>query len=90
LEKYYEAEYPSLSEISRETTWIRNLMKELGHEQTVATVVNQDNTCPISWAKGIGNFRKNKHVDIKIHLVRELIKQVVIDDAFVPVDRHDG
>jgi hypothetical protein len=65
-------------------TWVRNLMNELGHEQTSATPISQDNTGSISWAKGVGNFRKNKHVDIKIHHVRELIRKKMVKVPFVP------
>jgi hypothetical protein len=40
--------YTSLLEAGREVTWVRNLMNELGHEQTNANPISQDNTGSVS------------------------------------------
>jgi hypothetical protein len=79
-----EAEYMSASEIAREITWLRYLLKELGYEQNDPTAICQDNTGAIGWIQGTGQFRRNKHIDIRIHHIRELCENKTIETRFVP------
>lgn len=79
-----EAEYVSLSEIAREITWLRNLLSEFGVAQRLPTVITQDNTGAIDWSSDIGQFKKNKHIDIRLHHVRNLIRSNTITLQQVP------
>jgi hypothetical protein len=70
-----EAEYASLSETSKEIMWLRGLCKALGHNQNGGTMIMQDITGSLSWANGIANFGRSKHVAIKLHHVQHLVHQ---------------
>ena len=74
-----EAEYVSLSECSREITWIRNLCSELGHSQENATKIFDDNTGAITWAMDISNFKRNKHIDLRLHHMRDLVEKNILN-----------
>ncbi len=74
----------SLSEVGREITCMRNLRKELKYEQANGTEVTQDNIGAVDWASGDGQFRKNKHVDIRLHHERDLVQGNAIKIISVP------
>lgn len=77
-----EAEYVSLSEVGREVTWLRELLAELKVVQKSATTVYQDDTGSMDWTSDTGHFRKNEHIDVRFHHVRDLVKQSIIDMQF--------
>jgi hypothetical protein len=79
-----EAEHINVSDLAREISWLRNLLGELGYVQKYPTVFNQDNTGCIRWAQGDGSFRRSKHIDIRIHHIRDLEKNGVVKTYFVP------
>lgn len=68
-----EAEYIALWETGREVIWLRNLEKELVQQQN-ATIVHMDNTSSMKLAESDAYRRRSKHIDIRYHKVRELIK----------------
>lgn len=66
------AESISLSEIGRELPWFTNLVTDLGERQEDATVITQDNTSSIHWTSDIGQFERNKQIDIRLRHIRDL------------------
>jgi hypothetical protein len=82
-----EAEYVSCSDLAREITWLRSLMEELGYRQDLPTVICQENTGAIGWVQGQGDFKRSKHIDIRVHHIRELEKSGTTLTRFVPT--HD-
>ena len=78
-----EAEYLSLFEVSKEIVWLRQLLKDMGHEQTNATVVYEDNQSCIEWTKDTYS-RRTRHIDIKYHYTRSLTKNNVIHLEYCP------
>jgi hypothetical protein len=79
-----EADYASLSEASREVTWIRNLSESLGHKQKTPTLISQDNVGSIGWTNGIGKFVCSKHIDLRMHHIQILVQDKVIAPVQVP------
>ena len=69
-----EAEYMSMSAACRELVWLRSLLKELGFPQQHPTKLYVDNKPAIALAKDPVQHKRNKHIDIRHHYVRELIK----------------
>ncbi|MBW0535826.1 hypothetical protein O181_075541, partial [Austropuccinia psidii MF-1] len=73
-----EAEYKSLSDAAKETTWLINLINEI---QLTASpldpVLLNDNKGAIDLALNEANHSgfKTKHMDIKFHFIRELLKK---------------
>ena len=46
-----QAEYQALCDAARETCWLRQLLNELGHEQSSPTILYEDNQGCIAIAK---------------------------------------
>jgi len=67
-----EAEYYSLSECSKHCVWYLNLLNELNTNLTNIEI-NVDNKAAIYNAKNHSINPKTKHMDIRVHYIRELI-----------------
>lgn len=69
-----EAEYYSLSECSKQCIWYLNLLKELNFN--INTIdINVDNKAAIFISENNLINQKVKHIDIRYHYIRELIKE---------------
>ena len=78
-----EAEYVALFHCSTEVIFLRRLMEELGFKQN-PTVIFQDNQSTIHWAHGRDNFHRTKHMDIKLHYIRQLVSDATIEVVYLP------
>ncbi|OWY97683.1 hypothetical protein PHMEG_00031731, partial [Phytophthora megakarya] len=78
-----EAEYIVLGQCTQEVLWTRTMLKDLGHEQGVATQVLEDNQGAIALASNAGYNARTKHVDIKHHFIRENVSRDMIDVNYV-------
>ena len=74
-----EAEYMSLSSACRELVWLRAVLAELGVVYNVGVTLYNDNAAAIALAKNPVQHRRNKHIDIKHHYIRELIENKVVE-----------
>lgn len=68
------AEYIAVSEAAREAAWLRTLLGELGLEQPKATIVHCDNQGAMFLAKNPSTHTRTKHIDIRHHIIREMIE----------------
>lgn len=78
-----EAEYNSLSETAREVIWLRHLLADLGHEQSGPTVIYEDNQQTIVWAQDPKHHGRNKHLDVKLHYIREQVARKTLAVEYV-------
>ena len=69
-----EAEYITLSEVAQEACWLQSLYKELGYEQKHPTEIQSDNKGAIAMAKNPQFHQQAKHIKIKWHSIRQMIK----------------
>ncbi len=74
-----EAEYVALSEASREAIWLRHLYGELGFIQKEPIILLGDNDRSVSMTKNPQFHKRTKHVDIRWHWVRDLVKDGLIN-----------
>ena len=82
-----EAEYIALSESAKELLWILQLAKDMELHQNNPVQVFEDNQATIKVAEcEKSNFRM-KHLDIKYHKVRELIKEKTIQLHHCPSEQ---
>ena len=72
-----EAEYVAMFHSVTEAVFLKRLLEQLGFDQDPIPVF-QDNTSTIQWAQGKENFHRVKHLSVKYHYVRELLKERVI------------
>jgi hypothetical protein len=69
-----EAEYVGATEAVKETMWLRHLLDDIGLTQHGATVVHEDNAACIKMASNKVVSGRNKHMEIKMHFVRERLE----------------
>jgi hypothetical protein len=81
-----EAEYVALSLASQECVWLRNLLLDIGFEQSNATVLYEDNQGAIELARNPKHRGRSKHIDIRYHFVRELLQRNVISVVYCPTN----
>ena len=78
-----EAEYVAASEAGKHAVLLRDLMAELGHSPNKSTQINCDNQGAIKVAMNPGQHTRTKHIDIRYHLIRELIETQVINLVYI-------
>ena len=79
-----EAEYVALSYATQEAVWLRQLMKDVGRDVTLPTVIYEDNNGAIDLSRNAKYHNRTKHIDINHHFVRERVKSKEIDVVHCP------
>ena len=77
-----EAEYMSLSDTSRQLVWIRSLFTELGISLAPIPLCG-DNQGSIFLASNPVQEKRIKHIDLRYHYIREVIRQKQIELLFI-------
>ncbi|KAH9762156.1 hypothetical protein KPL70_000706 [Citrus sinensis] len=80
-----EAEYTAATEAVKEALWLRGLITELGMKQE-AVEVHCDSSSAIYLSKNPAHHEKTKHIDIKLHFIRNVISKGVISMVKVHTD----
>ena len=78
-----EAEYYALSDACKETTHISNLLSEM-MDVTLPIPVMIDNVGAGYMAEKAINNKRTKHMDIRFHWIRNLIKEKHVELFHVP------
>jgi hypothetical protein len=78
-----QAEYRAACDAVCDIVWLRQLHKELGHEQLRPTVVFEDNHGCISMTENNRTDPRTKHIDVKYHYTREQVAKKVV--KFAPI-----
>ena len=67
-----EAEYAALTEAIKEGLWLRGFVSELGFEPKTVEI-NCDSQSAIHLSKNSVFHERTKHIDVKLHFVRDVI-----------------
>ncbi|KAG5884920.1 hypothetical protein JTB14_034118 [Gonioctena quinquepunctata] len=79
-----EAEYVALSNAVSEACWLRYLLHDFEiYSDYVCVMIFEDNQSAIKVGKNPEYHKRLKHVDIKIHFVRDKIKEGIVDVKYV-------
>jgi len=78
-----ESEYVAISEAAKEAIWLRGILEELGSRQP-QTSLHGDNQRSIHLASRPAVHIRTKHIDIRHHLIRELIERRIVKLDYVP------
>jgi hypothetical protein len=81
-----EAEYKALSDLGRELAWLANLINELDVEvvtQGIEVAVDNRAAIDLANSEASQNSFRTKHMDIRLHFVRELIQAALIKLHYV-------
>jgi hypothetical protein len=69
-----ESEFVALYEAACEIQFLRGILCELGFSQLEPTVLFEDNVSAIHMVHGRGKHHKRRHINVKYHYTRELVK----------------
>jgi hypothetical protein len=81
-----EAEYISASSAGRDIIWMRTLMKEIGHDISTPSPLMVDNQSALKVLRNPELHGRMKHIDIKMHWIRDAIKRGDITVHFLPTN----
>ncbi len=73
-----EAEYMAISAAVQEVLFLRQLTTNLDHTHVRPTRILEDNTGCIVLATNPLTIRKTKHIDIRYHFIREVVKSKAV------------
>ncbi len=81
-----EAEYMALAAAAQEICFLRQLLKSLGMEIKKATEMMEDNKGCVALASNAMTTNKTKHINIRFHFVRDLVKDGTIALTWCPTE----
>ena len=79
-----EAEYIGMFEASKLIMWLRQLLCELGVIMTQPTILYEENKSAIHIALNGNDKGRTKHMDVRYHYIRELVKEGAITVEYMP------
>ena len=82
-----EAEYQACVHTGKEAIWFRSFLTELGYQLNGPTLLRLDNRSAMAVANNPEHHSCMKHVDIKLHWIREKVRKHQIHLEFVST--HD-
>ncbi|GJW43304.1 ribonuclease H-like domain-containing protein [Tanacetum coccineum] len=84
-----EAEYRGVANAVAETSWIRNLLRELHTPLSTATLVYCDNVSAVYMSANPEQHQRTKHIEIDIHFVRDKVAAGTFPDDTKLITVHD-
>jgi ATP-binding cassette subfamily B (MDR/TAP) protein 1 len=84
-----EAEYVAVTEASKELIWLQGLLIELGFKQEM-NVLHSDSQSAIHLAKNSAFHSRTKHIDLRYHFIRSLIKDGVLKLVKICREQESG
>lgn len=83
-----EAEYMAACDGAKEAVWLRQLFKDIGHEQFEPTKLLVDNQSAIRVVRNPELHHKTKHIDVRLHFIRDLNEGKVIDIEYIETENQ--
>jgi hypothetical protein len=83
-----EAEYIALVEAVKEAIFLKQLLEDMGKSVLMPITIYCDNKSAISLSKNPVAHGRSKHIDIKLHFIRDVINQGVIQVEYVPTGEN--
>ena len=77
-----EAEYIAAASCACQCVWLRIILEQLGCEQKEYTTILCDNSSSIKLSKNPVLHGRSKHIDIRFHFLRELVKTNVVNLSY--------
>jgi Reverse transcriptase (RNA-dependent DNA polymerase) len=78
-----EAEYVAVNSAACQVIWLRKILEDVGQEQQQPTQIYCDNQSAIAIAKNPVFHGRSKHIDIKLHFIRDLVAEKIVELKFV-------
>jgi hypothetical protein len=81
-----EAEYMALCATVMEATYLKQLLFDIGIDQSKPITIYEDNQSCIAMARNPINHSRTKHINIRFHYVREQVKKETIKLEYLPTE----
>ena len=87
-----EAEYHAMPLAATELVWLKRVLCEAGVvDSTSPIVIKSDNQSAIAWATGERCASgRAKHIDVRIHYIRDLVQQRVLEVEYIASGDNDA
>lgn len=86
-----EAEYYAMTDASKEVIWIRRVLQEIGTNINYASIIRSDNLAALEWTTSEHPpSARTKHIDVRLHLIRDLVHKCSMIVVHVATDRNDA
>ncbi len=85
-----EAEYMALGDLCVEVLFVKMLLENMGFKITLPIEIEIDNTGAMFLAENSTTSQRTKHIDVRHHFVRNLIRDGIIKVGFVPTLENDA
>nr|GEY81217.1 ribonuclease H-like domain-containing protein [Tanacetum cinerariifolium] len=79
-----EEKHRGVANVVAETTWLRNLLRELHSPLSIATLVYCDNVSVVYLSANPVQHQRTKHIEIDIHFVCDMVQTGHIRVLYVP------
>ncbi len=85
-----EAEYVAISELAEEVIFVRQLLESIGIEVDYPIIIEVDNVGAIYLAYNHSTSQRTKHMDCRMHFVREYCEDDILKVVFVSSENNDS
>eukprot|EP00253_Pinus_taeda_P033567 PITA_33567 len=81
-----EAEYRGAIEASKEALWLHQILSEFAYQQQHPTTLWCDSQSSIQLCKDPFQHQRNKHIELHMHFIRNLIHDHVLEVQYCSID----
>ena len=85
-----EAEYVAISELAKEVIFVKQLLESIGIELEYPIIIEVDNVGAIYLAYNPSLSQRTKHMDCRMHYVREFCEDGILKVIFVSSEDNDS
>jgi hypothetical protein len=82
-----EAECIVVGSCCTQLLWMKKLLYDYGFNQDTM-IINCDNTSAINISKNLVQHSRTKHIDIRHHVIRDLVESRVVSLSSIPTDNQ--
>ncbi|KAJ4754257.1 polyprotein [Rhynchospora pubera] len=83
-----EAEYVAISSTACQAVWLRRILSDLYQPQQQSTTILCDNQSAIAMTKNPVFHGRTKHIDIRVHFIRELVSRQQVQLQHIKTDEQ--
>jgi hypothetical protein len=85
-----EAEYYAISECAKELIFLKHVIESMGIQLKLPIVIKTDNVGAIYLSNNYTTSQRTKHIDVRVHFVRQYIEDGIFRIEFVGSEDNDA
>lgn len=83
-----EAEYVAASQAISELIYLKGILYDLTSLLDMPTTLLVDNQSAIRLIKNFDNGKRSKHIDIKVHYIKDIVQKQLVSVDYIPTDEN--